>query len=307
MALSCKDMKGAEAKRGSTNPSAVEASYQEDTSQCQCDDSQHKEEFSEEEEEALLRRPQCWVTFPLTRPAQRAAPRREARRCCTAGASHPPGGRKILRAYPLLPHSVSSDRGGSPGTSPGPSASLTGAVTRRRPRRSSGGIPLRTPLWSRQRAPGVRGWAAGPGAGRRRGPLSPRGPGSATRGWGSEARRPLRLGAAEAGRDSGAGAAAGRHCPASVAPAGSRDPPPISGSLGGPPRRARRSAGSLGRGCPGGAERDAAVALGKNCYVERHSIAFDLCISEREVPDISALQQHQSSSSSTASHNRTVW
>ena len=47
-----------------------------------------------------------------------------------------------------------------------------------------------------------------------------------------------------------------------------------------------------------------------NCYMEPHSIAFDLCmlyVSEHEVPDISALQQHQSSSSSTTSHNWTVW
>jgi len=44
-------------------------------------------------------------------------------------------------------------------------------------------------------------------------------------------------------------------------------------------------------------------------YVEHHRIAFDLCMlyfSEGEVPDISALQQHQSSSLSTASHNWTV-
>lgn len=47
-------------------------------------------------------------------------------------------------------------------------------------------------------------------------------------------------------------------------------------------------------------------SLMQNCYLELHSIAFGLCmlcISEHEVPDISAHQQHQSLSSSATSNN----
>lgn len=139
-------------------------------------------------------------------------------RRCTARGSHLLEGRKIIRAYPLLPYSLSSDGGVLRGTSPSPRAPLTGTITKRLPQRGTGGIPRETPLWSGHGAPRVvRFWPGGWAA------LSPwarlQRPGA-----GAVRRQPAERGRGRPGLR-GARPAAGRHCPVFVGPGREPRPP----------------------------------------------------------------------------------
>lgn len=102
--------------------------------------------------------------------------RRPVQRCAARG-SHSLEGRKITRAYSLLLYSLSSDGAVLRDTFPSPSASPTGAVTKRHPRPATSGIPLETPLCRGARGTGHErpgfpaavwrwGWAQGPWASR---------------------------------------------------------------------------------------------------------------------------------------------